>query len=354
MDRLAWQRREGLIAFPEEQIERNITMKVLLPQPVEADAIHLLEQAGHTVITASDLNPETIKPLMREAHSVLLRTGISMTRELIESAEDLQVISRTGGGFDNVDTEAATDNGVIVTSNLGVNSISVCEHVLSMMLGLAKKLSVLDQAVRTGDFSIRYQNLSRDLHGKTLGLLGFGRIGFQVASACRQVFNMNILACDPFLPAHVKSQYEELVNFVDKAELLRLADVISIHVPLTEQTHHALSSNEFGLMKPEAIVINTSRGPVIDEDALIEALQKGLIGGAGLDVFSEEPPATDNPLLKLPNTILTPHSAALTNECVIRMATDAAERTLEVLAGKTPLNVANPEVLGQKRWKHLN
>lgn len=328
-------------------------MKVLLPQSVEIEAVNMLERAGLTVITAPDPKPETVMPLMQDAHAVLLRTGISMTRKLITSGDKLQVISRTGGGFDNVDVAAATDNGVIVTSNLGVNSISVCEHVIAMMLGLAKKLAILDKAVRSGNFAIRYQNLSNDIHGKTLGLLGFGRIGYEVATACRSVFNMRVLACDPLLPDALKQQYGDLVDFVEKEELCRQADVVSIHVPLSEQTRHALSTEEFGLMKAETIVINTSRGPVIDEDALIVALQNGQIGGAGLDVFTDEPPAADNPLLRFENTILTPHSAALTGECVIKMATDAARRTLEVLDGRIPLNVANPEVLAQDRWQHL-
>ena len=328
-------------------------MNVLLPQPIEIEAVERLEDAGHTVINAPNPKPATVLPLMKEAQAVILRTGITMTRELIEAAEDLQVISRTGGGFDNVDVQAATDNDVIVTSNLGVNSISVCEHVLALMLSLAKQLPRLDQAVRSDNYSIRYQNLSRDLNGKTIGLLGFGRIGYQVATACQTVFNMKVVACDPYLPDEVKAQYADLVTFIDKEQLCRESDVISVHVPLTEQTRHALSTAEFEMMKSGAIVINTSRGPVIDEEALVKALQTNSIGGAGLDVQSQEPPDPNSPLLELDNVLLTPHSAALTNECVIRMATDAADRTLEVLAGKKPLNIANPEVLASKRWKHL-
>ena len=328
-------------------------MNILLPQPVEVEAVQKLEEAGHTVITASDTQPETVLPLIKNVQAVILRTGITMTRELIEAAEDLRVISRTGGGFDNVDIQAATDNGVIVTSNLGVNTISVCEHVLAMMLSLAKKLSRLDHAVRTDNYQIRYQNLSHDLNNKTLGLLGFGRIGCQVATACRTIFNMRVLACDPYLPDEAKEQHVELVTFVDKAQLCRESDFISVHVPLTEETRHALSAAEFALMKPESILINTSRGSVIDEDALVEALQNNVIGAAGLDVQAQEPPDPDSPLLQLDNVLLTPHSAALTTECVIRMATEAADRTLEVLAGKKPLNVANPEVLSAAKWHHL-
>jgi D-3-phosphoglycerate dehydrogenase len=329
-------------------------MNVLLPQPVESEAVERLELAGHRVVSAPDPDPETVKPLLKDAQAVILRTGITMTRELIEAADDLRVIARTGGGFDNVDTAAATDNGVIVTSNLGVNSISVCEHVLAMMLCLSKKLVQLDRAVRSGNYQIRYQNLSRDLNGKSLGLLGFGRIGCQVASACRTVFNMDVLACDPYLPAEIMDRYAGLVRFVDKKRLCTDADVISVHVPLTDETRHSLSANEFSAMKPTAIVINTSRGPVIDEKALIEALDKNLIGGAGLDVQDQEPPHPDNRLLRFDNVILTPHSAALTEECVVRMATAAADRVIEVLNDKKPLNIANPEVLAAPRWQHLS
>lgn len=328
-------------------------MNVLLPQPVETEAVQRLVQAGHSVVVAPEPRVETIVPLLKDAHAIILRTGITMSRDLIESADELMVISRTGGGFDNVDVKAATDNEVIVTSNLGVNTISVCEHVLAMMLSLAKQLVRLDEAVRSDNYSIRYQNLSRDLNGKTMGLLGFGRIGFQVATACNQVFDMKVMACDPYLPDEVKTQYAELVTFVDKDQLCSEADVISVHVPLTEETRHALSTAEFELMKPEAIVINTSRGPVIDEQALVQALQSNMIGGAGLDVQTQEPPAPENPLLKLENVVLTPHSAALTRECVTRMATDAADRVIEVLGGKMPHNVANPEVLACGRWQHL-
>lgn len=328
-------------------------MNVLLPQPVEQEAVDLLEQSGHTVVIAADPSPESVRPLLKDTNAIVLRTGITMTRELIETAINLQVIARTGGGFDNVDLDAATDNGVIVTSNLGVNTISVCEHVLAMMLSLAKKLSVLDKAVREDNYSIRYQNLSRDLYGKTMGLLGFGRIGYQVATACKLVFNMKVLACDPYLPDAVKIQYTETVTFVDKEQLCREADVISIHVPLTDETRHSISTNELEMMKPESILINTSRGPVIDERALVDALTDDIIGGAGLDVQDREPPAADNPLLKLGNVVLTPHSAALTSECVIRMATDAADRVNEVLSGSKPLNIANPKVLELEKWASL-
>ena len=166
-------------------------MNVLLPQPIETEAISLLKQGKCIVTTAPDPKPETILPLLKDAHGLILRTGITISRDLIEDADELLVISRTGGGLDNVDVQAATEKGIIVTSNLGVNTISVAEHVLSMILALSKRLILLDNAVRGGNFGIRYQNLPRDINGKTIGLLGFGRIGCEIGKICHQIFDMH-------------------------------------------------------------------------------------------------------------------------------------------------------------------
>ena len=328
-------------------------MKVLLPQPIESEAIALLEQANCTITVAADPKPETVLPLIKDAHGLILRTGITITRELLAAADELLVISRTGGGLDNVDVAAATEKEIIVTSNPGVNTISVAEHVLSMMLALSKKLYLLDSAVRQGNFGIRYRNLPRDLHGKTIGLLGFGRIGSAIGRICRQTFDMQVLAYDPYLTVEKKNELSPGVKFVEPEELLSNSDVVSIHVPLTDQTRDLVDGPEIALMKPEAILINASRGGVVNEAALCEALQNNRIAGAGLDVFSREPVPQDHPLLKLENVILTPHSAALTSECVTRMATGAAKCVLDVFAGRQPPNVANRQILESGRWKHL-
>lgn len=326
-------------------------MNVLLPQPIEPEAIALLENENCAITTAPDPKPETVLPLIKAAHGLILRTGIAITSDLLAAAENLLVIARTGGGLDNVDVAAASEKGIIVTSNLGVNTISVAEHVLSMMLALSKRLYFMDRAVRRGNFGIRYQNLPRDINGKTIGLLGFGRIGSKIGQICRQTFDMQVLAYDPFLSTETKSELSPAVKFVELAELLSSADFISIHVPLTEQTRHLVGGPEISLMKPDAILINASRGGVVNEAALCEALQNDRIAGAGLDVFSQEPVPEDHPLLKMENVVLTPHSAALTSECVIRMATEAARCVLDVFAGREPANVANPQILETGRWR---
>jgi D-3-phosphoglycerate dehydrogenase len=329
-------------------------MKVLLPQMIESEAIALLEQAHCTVAVAGDLKPETVIPLIKDAQGLILRTGITVTRELLAAADELLVIARTGGGLDNVDLAAATEEGIIVTSNLGVNTVSVAEHVLALMLALSKKLALMDQAVRSGNFGIRYQNLSRDISGKTIGLLGFGRIGSEIGRICQSIFGMQVMAYDPYLPEEKKAEYLSWVDFTGLKEVLSESDVISIHVPLTDQTRHLVDEAEITQMKPDAILINASRGGIVNEAALVKALQNSKIAGAGLDVFSEEPVPADNPLLRLENVMLTPHSAALTRECVTRMATEAVRCVLAVFAGREPQNVANPQVLESGRWKHLD
>ena len=331
----------------------NDLKRVLLPQPIESDAVSILEQAGVSLVVAEDPTPETVGPLMKDVQGLILRTGIKITRELMDLAEDLWVISRTGAGLDNVDIEAATQQDIIVTSNLGVNTSSVVEHALALMLALTKQLPIMDRAVRSENFSIRYQNLSQDLRGKTLGLLGFGRIGSELGRSCRQLFNMHIISHDPYLSVSTKASGDLEVEFVGREALCSRSDVLSIHVPLTQETHHAIGARELSWMKPTALIINTARGPIIDQNALFKALQNKEIAGAGLDVFEYEPVTADNPLLGLDNIILTPHSAALTKECVIRMAMEAARCVLAVFDNRVPPNVANPQVLASEKWKHL-
>ena len=328
-------------------------MNVLLTQSIETEAIALLEKENCTVISTPDPKPETVLPFLKEAHGLILRTGITISRELIAAADKLLVISRTGGGLDNVDLAAASERGIIVTSNLGVNTISVAEHVLSMILALSKRLSTMDHAVRDGNFGIRYQNLPRDINGKTIGLLGFGRIGCELGKICHQAFNMQVIAYDPYLANEKKDECLNWVSLVELKELLSRSDFISLHVPLTAQTRNLVDEAELSLMKPDAILINASRGGVVNETALIKALKNNKIAGAGLDVFNEEPVPANHPLLKLENVILTPHSAALTGECVTRMATDAARCVIDVFAGREPQNVANRQILKTGRWKHL-
>jgi D-3-phosphoglycerate dehydrogenase len=327
--------------------------KVLLPQPIEAEAVQVLEQAGMALVTAAAPKPEIVGPLLKDAQAVVLRTGIKFNRELLAWPNALMTISRTGGGVDNVDLAAASEQGILVTSSLGANTTSVVEHALALILALFKQLFLLDGEVRRGNFGIRYKNLPKDLRGKTIGIVGFGRIGSLIAQACHSVFAMKVLANDAFLTATQKEAYRGWVTFVELPELCACADVISIHTPLTKDTAGMFDRAFFAAMKKTAFIINTSRGEVINEGDLIAALREGVIAGAGLDVFENEPIPAASPLLALGNVVMTPHTAALTEECVIRMAVAGAERVVELAQGFLPGNVANPEVLPLPRWQHL-
>ncbi len=326
---------------------------VLLPQPIEKEAVQILEEHTFNIVIAKEPKPEVVAPLMKDARAIVLRTGIKITKELLDHAEDLWMISRTGAGVDNVDLKAATDKGVIVTSSIGANTTSVAEHCLALMMCLFKQLFLMDREVRNNNFGIRYKNIPRDLRGKTLGIIGFGKIGSLVAESCRSMFNMKILANDDFLSAERKNELSSWVRFTDMETLFKGSDVISVHIPLTVESQGIINRRFLSLMKPDAFLINTSRGGVVNEADLIVALSEGSIGGAGLDVFESEPIQKDNPLLKLPNVILTPHTAALTEECVIRMAVSGAQRVVDLYHGFLPENVANPEVLSLDKWKGL-
>ncbi len=330
--------------------ERHV---VLLPEPIEEEARGLLEKAGLEVVQSPDPKPETVKPLMARAEAVVLRTGIRMSADLIEAGDRLGAISRTGAGFDNVDVAAATRRGVIVTSSIGANTHTVAEHTLALILAAAKALPALDRETRAGNWKARHSYLPRDLRGSVLGAIGFGRIGQEVAKACADVLGMTVIAHDAYLPEPAKKAHSGWVTFCGLEELLARADVVTIHVPLTPDTKGLLDAGRIAGMKRGAIVVNTSRGGIIDEKALADALADGRLGGAGIDVFAKEPPAADNPLLSAPRAILTPHAAALTRECTVRMAVLAAERVIAQFDGKVPDNVANPEVLADPRWLSL-
>jgi D-3-phosphoglycerate dehydrogenase len=326
---------------------------VLLPEPIEDEALQLLAASGIEVVRSPDARPETVAPLLASADAIVLRTGIKLDAALLGRAERLKTISRTGAGYDNVDVAAATRRGVIVTSSVGVNTATVVEHTLALLLAASKHLLDLDRAVRAGNFRIRYSYLPRDLLGQTLGVVGFGKIGAAVARACHATFGMKVLAHDEYLPAAARSDLASWVEFTGLEDLCRRSDVISLHVPSTPATRGLVGSALLGVMRPGAIVVNTSRGGVVDEAALAEALRSGRIAGAALDVLEKEPPPKDHPLLALENVVLTPHAAALTQACVVRMALLGAQRAIDVLQGFVPEHVANPEVLSQERWRHL-
>ena len=325
--------------------------RVLLPQPIEQEAVAVLRAANVEIVTAPDKRTETVAPLLKGVQGVILRTGVIFSRELMSQADELQVISRTGAGVDNVDVAAATRMGILVTVVPGANTRSVVEHALTLILALMKQIPLMDREIRRDNFAIRFKNLPRDLNGKTLGLVGLGRIGSELARICRQAFDMRILAYDPYVAPETKAAVKGWVEFCALEKLFREADVISLHIPFSPETQKMIGAQQLSWMKPDALLVNTSRGGVIDEGALVQCLKERKIAGAGLDVFAREPLPEDHPLKGLDNVILTPHTAALTRECVMRVAVEAAQATLDVFRGRKPDGLVNPEVLTQPRWQ---
>ena len=316
--------------------------KVLLSKSIDPAGMKVLEDKVEPVIL-SDFNVEIIKKMVADVEGIILRTNIKVTREIIEAAPHLKIISRTGAGVDNVEVAAATEKGIMVCNTPGVNSISVAEQALALILSVAKQLKVMDKAVHEGNWKIRYSSKAVDIEGKTLGLVGLGHIGSLLAQKCRLAFNMKVIAYDPYV-----EQAEEVKLCSSLDQVFSQSDFISIHVPYTEETHHLIDVRLLGLMKPDSCLINTSRGSIVDEKALGEALKNKSIAGAGLDVFEKEPPSPDDPLLKFDNVITTPHSSALSRECVMKVAMTAAQATVDCLEGKQPEYIYNKNELQLK------
>ncbi|WP_088335526.1 phosphoglycerate dehydrogenase [Methanopyrus sp. KOL6] len=316
--------------------------KILVTDPIHEDALRKLEELGE-VIVLEDADEEKIREHVRDADAWVVRSGTRVTRELIKEAERLKVIARAGVGVDNIDVKAATERGIIVVNAPESSSISVAEHTMGLILALARKIPQADRSVRRGEWD-RKTFMGVELAGKTLGLIGLGRIGQQVAKRAK-AFEMEVIAYDPYIPRKVA---EELgVELVDELEeLLERADIVSIHVPLTEETEGMIGEEELKRMKNSAFLINCARGKIVDEEALIKALKEGWIAGAALDVFAEEPPGEDHPLYELDNVVLTPHIGGSTGEAQRSAGLIVAREIERVLKGEIPENVVNLPLAG--------
>ena len=316
--------------------------KVLIVQPIHRSGVKLLEKEVEVVL-ASDPSVKTVCRQIKGVHGAIVRTS-PFTREIIESADKLEVIGRHGVGVDNIDVKAASERGIPVVYTPDANKVSVAEHTMGFIIALAKRLFISDKATREGNFAIREEFAASDLDGKTLGIVGAGRVGSTLAKKCKVAFNMRVLAYDPYLSSkRAKEIGVSLGN--DLSELLKESDFVSIHTPLTKETKGLIGEGELKLMKPTSFLINVARGGIVNEEALTKALKEKWIAGAATDVFSKEPPKPDNPLLKAENIIFSPHMAALTKECVIRMATGVAEGVLDVLRGDKPKYLVNLDFL---------
>jgi D-3-phosphoglycerate dehydrogenase len=315
---------------------------VLVNKPIHTAALERLREEV-VVVTPYSASYAELLEMLPNVHGIILCAGLNVGAAEMDQAKQLEVIGRHGAGVDIVDVEAATQRGIPVTFTPYGPTESTAEHALMLMLAVARRLPQLDRAVRNDDFHIRDRIMGQELAGKTLGVVGFGRIGNRLAEICREGLHMPVYFYDPYVdPETAKECDASCVH--DLVELAGLADILSIHSPLNDKTWHLISREVIQAMKPGAILVNTSRGPVVDEAALIEALQSGHLGGAGLDVYDPEPPAPDNPLFQMDQVALTPHLASFTDEGRQRMGLTAAEDVLRILRGEKPLHLANPEV----------
>jgi D-3-phosphoglycerate dehydrogenase len=320
------------------------SFKILLYEDMVEAGKALLKRKGE-IFYASSYDETSLINEIREMDAVIIRANGKVTRRLMESGPKLKVVGRHGVGVENIDLEAATERGIWVVNTPDANDISVAEHFFGLALILSKMLKKADIALREGRFEARYQYIGRELHEKTLGILGFGRIGRSVGRIGHRGFDMKILYYDAI-------RYEEMekeikAEKVSLEELLTRSDYVSINLPMLPATKGLLKEREFALMKPSAYIINLARGPIWEEKALYTALRDGKIAGAGSDVYEIEPAAKGHPLFALENFVGTPHMAAHTEEALRRMSL-VAEDVIRVLEGKVPLHPVNQPGLIRK------
>lgn len=323
-------------------------MKVLITREIPQAGINLLTDHKDLELDyrkGAPLSENDLKKAIRDVDAIIPVIPDQINKSVIDSAKNLKVVATFSVGYDNIDLDEATKKNIYVANTPGDLTEAVAEHALSMMLGLGRKLAEADKFCREGKY--KYWDpmtfIGPKFMGKTLGIIGFGRIGQFFARMAKYGLSMRILYCD--VAAHPEAENLLDAEKVDLDYLLQNSDVISLHVNLCKETKHMIDSAQFELMKPNAILINTARGPVIDENALALALKENYIAGAALDVFEEEPKIHPD-LLKLNNVLLTPHIASATWEARIQMARMAAENVIDVLINKTtPKYLVNKELL---------
>jgi len=318
--------------------------RVLLLSSIHEDAVRILEAVAELKMSPRDrqLTREELVSEVGDVDAVIVG-GEKIDDGIFEAARNLKVVSRFGVGYDNVDVDAATRRGILVTYTPGVLSDAVAELTMGLILCLSRNLLSADAFVRSGEWhrGSRFP-LTMDLVNKELGVVGLGRIGAEVTRRAKP-FGMKLSYYD--LIRNPKLEEELRITYLPLEELLRRSDFVSIHVALTDQTRKMIGPRELSLMKATAYLVNTSRGGVIDQVALYEALKERRIAGAALDVFEREPIPADDPLLRLGNVVVVPHIGSATVETRRRMAITAAENVVRVLRGEPPVFAVNPEVL---------
>jgi len=310
--------------FPNTNLERGI-----------------VQSTGAALVVGNCRTEEEVIDFAADADACIVQYA-PLTRRVLRNLRRCRVVARYGIGVDNIDVPAATDEGIWITNVPGFCKVELAEHTLAMILAFARRLNRLDRSVHRGEWeTIGNMRPTRRLSELTLGLIGFGFVGREVATRAR-AFGLRVLATAPRTTAEVMAAHG--VEKVDLDTLLTSADFISLHCPLTPETRHLIDAERLALVKPSTFLINTSRGAIVDEAALIAALRAGRLAGAGLDVLEREPPAPDNPLLAMENVEITPHAAYYSDDSLAYLQTSVAEEVARVLRGERPRSPVNPEV----------
>ena len=313
-------------------------MKVAVLGKVDQKGLSFLKENEFKVIEIENFEIQNLKEQLKDVDGILLRTT-KLDKEILEHCDNLKIISRHGVGYDNVDLDFLNENKIALCITSTSNAVSVAEHVLSFFIYLTKNLSLSDSLVKEGNFEKRSQLPNFfELYKKKVLIIGFGRIGKEVAKRCLG-FDMEVYVYDPFLDNEIIIRNQCIP--IEKNQGLAIADFITIHLPLNRDTKNFISQTELNQMRKNSILVNTSRGGIVNENDLCIALESKKIQGAGMDVFVSEPPESNHPFFKLDNILLTPHNAALTLECRERMSLEASQNIVFFLNNMSELNVEN-------------
>ena len=324
--------------------------KVLLTERIDPIGIEMLSKVAQVDI-APNPQEDTIVGLIPEYDALVIR-ATKLTEKMIAAGTKLKIVARHGVGQDNLDIPAATKHGVILTTTPGANAGSVAEHAVGGMMYLLKRYGEASGLLRGGAFDqpgsltgllTKMGFLNYVMEGKTVALVGVGAIAKRVAAICKNGFGMEVIGYDPFVSAEAMAELG-ITKYDTVDEMLPLCDVLSIHVPKMPETENLINKDAFAKMKPNAVVINTARGGIINEPDLVEALRNKVIAGAMLDVYEQEPPSLDNPLFTLDNVLLTPHIAAASDGAMRNMSSGVAINIINYFEGRRPTFVVNPEV----------
>jgi D-3-phosphoglycerate dehydrogenase len=315
--------------------------RILVADPIAEDGVERLRAAGE-VDVATGLSREELIERIPAYDALVVRSETKVTAEVLAAGTRLKVVGRAGVGVDNIDLDAATRHGVMVLNAPTGNTVAAAEHAVALMCALARNVAPADQSLHGGKWE-RGRFMGMELREKTLGLLGLGKIGFEVARAASQGLLMRVIAHDPLVTPERAEQAK--VELVDLDTLIRESDVLSVHTPLNDATRGIIGADQLRAMKRTARVINVARGGIIDEQALADALRDGEIAGAAVDVFSTEPPPPDHPLLSAPRLLLTPHLGASTHEAQVNVAYDVADQIVAVLGGGAARYAVNAPVI---------